>query len=187
MPLASSSRARRQQYVEGFPAVCERQCAVLTIGHKGRHQKEASVLFTLQDTVHLITKGEVILSSPLEAVLASCQPRGQGTPRRPPLPPPSRPRVCVLRLWVPPSTRPSIWLSQALLRPSRRPPRLALAPLSHSLSRFLCQAFSFFSISTGTTSPLSPSLNSLHSRLSCSKSPKTQIALKHSDTTLAFA
>lgn len=32
-----------------------------------------------------------------------------------------------------------------------------------------------------------PSLNLLHSRLSCSKSPKTQIALKHSDTTLAFA
>lgn len=34
---------------------------------------------------------------------------------------------------------------------------------------------------------LSRSLNLLHSRLSCSKSPKTQIALKHSDTTLAFA
>lgn len=77
------------------------------------------------------------------------------------------------------------------------PGAVALALPSHSLRLSLClllfsvKPFSLapsLSLSAGMIFFPSPSpLNLLHSRLSCSKSPKTQIALKHSDTTLAFA
>lgn len=80
------------------------------------------------------------------------------------------------------------------------PGAVALALPSHSLRLSLCLLLllcqTIFSLSPSPSlsfsqkdffSPSPSPLNLLHSRLSCNKSPKTQIALKHSDTTLAFA
>lgn len=157
-----SAPAQRQTPERGF-------CSVYPSGHCSPHQQGGP-------SSHPLWKQRWLPVSP-----------GAGDPLEAAAAPAPRPRVCMLSPWVPPST--SIRLAVSGSAPALTgPPRLALArSLVPSPQTPPSALFLFLHFSRNAVPPLCLSLNSLHSRLSCSKSPKTQIALKHSDTTLAFA